>query len=570
MDLTQLANKYKSDKGNVYFHKHHYTRIYEKIFDKIKLNKLKILEIGLSVTSNLEDCPSLNIWLEYFPNAQVYGFDIRDFSNFRKDRVTIFKGDQSNEEDLNKFITLYGNDFDIIIDDGFHSSYCQQQSLKVLFLSCLTPGGIYIIEDLHYQPIPESDGILKTKDICRLLKKKEFIECSYLPMKNILNNIDNILLEDTLSPETSFTNEDKKDAICVIYKKNIDLELGNIKKYKNINDDINIFPCYLGNIDHNNFDHIRVNSYKNIHSSELILVDFTPINSFNITKYDSRMNMIIFNKNVLLELKNNDFNFDKLRVKYAGICKICPHITGGIGNQLYIIGAAINYARQNNYKLIYNDNNISLLHIGSNVMVLDLDENIKKMFTYENSDNYYIHNENFEIPSEIPKEYPYIIIKGYYQHLYYLEGLDLIKTFGSLIKKDSNQPDITIHVRRGNAIPLAHIFHVVSEDYYKQILKKLPEGKITIVSEDLEWCKEFIGKNYKDREIIYQNKSLLEDFSTLASTTEMMILAPSTFSWWAAQLNSNKPKIIAPVRWTSDKLDINISKKYCVDGWNYQ
>ena len=90
------------------------------------------------------------------------------------------------------------------------------------------------------------------------------------------------------------------------------------------------------------------------------------------------------------------------------------------------------------------------------------------MFTYENSNN-------FEIPLEIPKEYPYIIIKRYYQHLYHLERLNLIKTFGSLIKKDSDSSDITIHIRGGNALLLEYIFYVVSENYYKEILNYLKD-----------------------------------------------------------------------------------------------
>jgi hypothetical protein len=40
--------------------------------------------------------------------------------------------------------------FDIIIDDASHASYHQQLAFKTLWKQ-LAPGGLYIIEDLHWQ-----------------------------------------------------------------------------------------------------------------------------------------------------------------------------------------------------------------------------------------------------------------------------------------------------------------------------------------------------------------------------------------------------------------------------------
>ena len=73
----------------------------------------------------------------------VNGWDERD-----KDRSFVFRGDQSDVVDLNKFIVEHGVDFDIIIDDGGHSMRQQQISLKVLYKH-LKNNGIYVIEDLH-------------------------------------------------------------------------------------------------------------------------------------------------------------------------------------------------------------------------------------------------------------------------------------------------------------------------------------------------------------------------------------------------------------------------------------
>ena len=117
----------------------------------------KVLEIGV------ETGKSHRMWLEYFPNANIYGIDVfneQDRSNYVEefkvlqrgnpylDRSVLFKGNQSNKEDLQRFISEHGNDFDMIIDDGGHSMEQMQMSLNYLWDS-LKGGGLYIIEDLH-------------------------------------------------------------------------------------------------------------------------------------------------------------------------------------------------------------------------------------------------------------------------------------------------------------------------------------------------------------------------------------------------------------------------------------
>ena len=69
MSLERLFLKYKCDK---YFHKYHL--VYEKFFLKIKNNKLKILEIGVS------DGASLRSWSDYFKKSEIIGFDVKSIN----------------------------------------------------------------------------------------------------------------------------------------------------------------------------------------------------------------------------------------------------------------------------------------------------------------------------------------------------------------------------------------------------------------------------------------------------------------------------------------------------------
>lgn len=142
-ELTRLANKYKTDKGTVAGPgQHGFTEVYHQ-FLKYKRNEVsKLFEIGVAHGS------SLRMWKNYFPNAKIYGIDINPDYIFQEERIITCVADSNNEEQLESFINKYGNNFDIIIDDGGHHPINQQKTLGILF-KYVKPGGFYILEDLH-------------------------------------------------------------------------------------------------------------------------------------------------------------------------------------------------------------------------------------------------------------------------------------------------------------------------------------------------------------------------------------------------------------------------------------
>jgi hypothetical protein len=64
-DLFQLSLKYRPTKR-----RHNYFKHYHSNFSCIRNNVKKILEIGV------DRGESLNLWKEYFPNAEILGLDI--------------------------------------------------------------------------------------------------------------------------------------------------------------------------------------------------------------------------------------------------------------------------------------------------------------------------------------------------------------------------------------------------------------------------------------------------------------------------------------------------------------
>ena len=167
--LTALANKYGSDKGNRAFNRHYYTQSYHRLFAHLRNRPITLLEIGLRHPEEHRDAvaPSLCMWRDYFPYAQLIGFDIADFSNVSLSHCRILQGDMSSREDLSRLFAL--GPFDIVIDDGSHASTHQQIALACLFPH-VTPGGFYFIEDLNWQPpeleradVPQTRTLLDRK-----------------------------------------------------------------------------------------------------------------------------------------------------------------------------------------------------------------------------------------------------------------------------------------------------------------------------------------------------------------------------------------------------------------------
>jgi len=183
--LAQLAQRYGSDKGLNYKNapSHHYARVYQSLFETRMLQPVRIMEIGLCRGLfegwKQDDIPSLRMWLEFFPNATVFGVDISDFSWYSHDRVRIFRADQSSEDSLHENVVRELDDatLDIIIDDGSHASWDQQVTFKQLFPR-LAPGGIYVIEDLDWQP-PLKEGEPETPLTKALLE--HFVGTGRLP-----------------------------------------------------------------------------------------------------------------------------------------------------------------------------------------------------------------------------------------------------------------------------------------------------------------------------------------------------------------------------------------------------
>lgn len=135
--FKDLCVEYNTDKV---LH-HRFDRVYPKFLEPIRNNDIKLFEIGCG-----SEYASFNMWKEYFPNGQIFCMDINE--EVVTDKGVVYKGDQTNFEDLNKMIEIIGK-CDVIIDDGSHIPRHQIDTFNYLFEKMLKNGGIYIIEDIE-------------------------------------------------------------------------------------------------------------------------------------------------------------------------------------------------------------------------------------------------------------------------------------------------------------------------------------------------------------------------------------------------------------------------------------
>ena len=151
--LKQLALDHGTDKIGY----HNYIEVYERFFEPLRSEKIKLLEIGIGGYDDpFAGGESLKMWKEFFPSGEIAGIDIHEKRSLEENRISVFKGSQTDAPFLEKCTRNFGTP-DIIIDDGSHINSHIIKSFKILF-PLLNPGGFYAIEDLQTSYWPEYGG----------------------------------------------------------------------------------------------------------------------------------------------------------------------------------------------------------------------------------------------------------------------------------------------------------------------------------------------------------------------------------------------------------------------------
>ena len=248
--LTDLAIKYKTDKHGIHF----YTKIYEKyMLPKID-QEIGLLEIGVGgYDEPQKGGESLKMWADFFSKGKIFSLDYFEKKLNLGNRIKIFKGSQSNSEDLMRIINETG-ELDFIIDDGSHINRDVIYTFKTLF-KFLKHGGYYFIEDTQTSYMPEYGGdafYLRNKKTLINFFKEIVDKINYMEIKNPFYQIDYFAKNIT---EIHFYHN------LIVIKKNKNDEVSNVldstKKYKNKKKIKYIFS-YVKSVFYNFIDNLKI------------------------------------------------------------------------------------------------------------------------------------------------------------------------------------------------------------------------------------------------------------------------------------------------------------------------
>ena len=134
------------------------------------------------------------------------------------------------------------------------------------------------------------------------------------------------------------------------------------------------------------------------------------------------------------------------------------------------------------------------------------------------------------------------------------------------LKNEENS--VGIHIRRGDYLKNWKYRGLCGIDYYQKaiayILEHIKSPKFFLFSDDIDWVKENISPLLKGYDVTFVNWNhsinSYKDMQLMAMCKNL-IIANSSFSWWAAYLNQNDPIVVAPEKWINSFMDFRIQYK---------
>lgn len=196
-----------------------------------------------------------------------------------------------------------------------------------------------------------------------------------------------------------------------------------------------------------------------------------------------------------------------------------------------------------------------------------------------------LREKNLSFDPEILNAPSHVYMQGFWQSEKYFSGIaDILRqeftlrypqplVFQQISELISNTFSISLHIRRGDYVKSqeTNLFHGTCDlDYYKcaieYICERISQPYFFIFSDDPMWVIDNLDINFPVY-LVSQEKSL-HDYEELDLMRQCKhhIIANSSFSWWAAWLNSKTDKIVvSPKRWFMN--DEHDTKDLIPDTW---
>lgn len=238
---------------------------------------------------------------------------------------------------------------------------------------------------------------------------------------------------------------------------------------------------------------------------------------------------------------------------------------GGIGNVLFKLAASISAAIDNKVDYVFSnefirDKDLAMVTKGFpdyRIYYNNILRNVE--FIDKLPEPYFVYTEpNFHYDTIPYMEGTNLVLDGGFQSERYFENnksfiIDLFKIPEHIEASiRSSAPNIenyvSIHVRRGDYVGQEQYHPLTTKEYYQRAVETLGADKTYLVfSDNLNMCYDLL--DFIPNVLYAQAGDDWTEFYTMSLCGDN-IIANSSFSWWAAYLNSNpNKKVIAPKKW---------------------
>ena len=122
---------------------------YSSYLEPLRHEPIKLLEIGV------QNGNSLLMWQAFFDEVSIFGLDIELNANVKD--ATLCCASQTSSEARDALVAQYGENFDVIIEDG-GTTQTEKITAFELYFPLLKAGGFYFIDHIQHSYEPKNYG----------------------------------------------------------------------------------------------------------------------------------------------------------------------------------------------------------------------------------------------------------------------------------------------------------------------------------------------------------------------------------------------------------------------------
>jgi hypothetical protein len=256
---------------------------------------------------------------------------------------------------------------------------------------------------------------------------------------------------------------------------------------------------------------------------------------------------------------------------------IIVRLAGGLGNQIFQLGAALLLARRNHAKKIILDGCALRQYSSARSNNLSSFFDLKKFFADIITDHLFltkcrlgrllslnlsnwpfVSDRNFQTSLIFPNK-SFIALDGYFQTCLvqniFDEMLDILSDMYIHDRHSTtNRSTCIVHIRGGDFISLGRT-DISPENFYQDAIHKMVHEhairKFKIITDDVSYAQKIMHKCHYYNTI--SSRDIVSDFKEI-SNYPMRILSSSTFCFWASALgNNHNGTVYAPPFWLPGK-----------------